>query len=566
MTDRLALPRRYRDQLEALLREHVPGVEVWAYGSRVNGKSHEGSDLDLALRGPALKPLDGGLYDLLEAIEKSNIPFLVQVHDWAMLPESFHREIERDYVVLQKGAKKRSTVAADRWRETDYGTFRHDFQVDSLCNLCSNEGGIQTGPFGSQLHQEDYVPVGTPIITVEHLGENRIIHRDLPRVSDYDRNRLSRYTIRQGDIVFSRVGSVDRRSLVREAEEGWLFSGRCLRVRPDVNKIDPAYLSYFFGLPAFQEHIRSIAVGATMPSLNTQILSSASIVYPPLPEQRAIAHVLGTLDDKIELNRRMNETLEAMARTLFKSWFVDFDPVRAKMDGRWHRGESLPGLLADLYDLFPDRLVDSEQGEIPEGWEVKPLGAFGEIITGKTPSTKRTEYYGEDVPFLRIPDMHGKMYALKTELMLSAQGAESQSKKTLPPGSVSVSCIATPGLVVLNHRDTQTNQQINGIVPYDQSVSRYLYWTCCHLSSDIATGGLGGSVFGNMNKSTFSALLAIHPEPTIIRAFDALVSPIHTAILGNEEQAHTLAAQRDALLPRLVSGEVQVGKLNASVG
>ena len=162
--------------------------------------------------------------------------------------------------------------------------------------------------------------------------------------------------------------------------------------------------------------------------------------------------------------------------------------------------------------------------------------------------------------------MHGKMYALKTELMLSAQGAESQSKKTLPPGSVSVSCIATPGLVVLNHRDTQTNQQINGIVPYDQSVSRYLYWTCCHLSSDIATGGLGGSVFGNMNKSTFSALLAIHPEPTIIRAFDALVSPIHTAILGNEEQAHTLAAQRDALLPRLVSGEVQVGKLNASVG
>ena len=138
MADRLALPLRYRDQLEALLREHVPGIEVWAYGSRVNGESHDGSDLDLALRGPDLEPLDGGFYDLLEAIEKSNIPILVQAHDWAMLPESFHREIERGYVVVQEGVKKRSTVAADGWRETDYGTFRHDFQVDSLCNLCSN--------------------------------------------------------------------------------------------------------------------------------------------------------------------------------------------------------------------------------------------------------------------------------------------------------------------------------------------------------------------------------------------------------------------------------------------
>ena len=108
MADRLALPRRYRDQLEALLREHVPGVEVWAYGSRVNGESHEGSDLDLAVRGPALEPLDAGFYELLEAIEKSNIPILVQAHDWAMLPESFHREIERDYVVVQEGAEKRS--------------------------------------------------------------------------------------------------------------------------------------------------------------------------------------------------------------------------------------------------------------------------------------------------------------------------------------------------------------------------------------------------------------------------------------------------------------------------
>ena len=305
-------------------------------------------------------------------------------------------------------AKKLGKVATVGWAETDYGTFRQDLHTDLLSNLCSTESGIQTGPFGSQLHQSDYVPAGTPIITVEHLGENHIIHKDLPCVSDYDKSRLSRYTLRQGDIVFSRVGSVDRRSLVREAEEGWLFSGRCLRVRPDVNKIDPAYLSYFFGLPAFKEYIRSIAVGATMPSLNTRILSDVSILFPPLPEQRAIAHVLGTLDDKIELNRRMTETLEEMARALFKSWFVDFDPVRAKMEGRWGQGESLPGLPADLYDLFPDRLVDSDLGEIPEGWEVRALGD----VAKQRRSGVRPEEIDAESPYIALEHMPKRCIAL----------------------------------------------------------------------------------------------------------------------------------------------------------
>ena len=143
-----------------------------------------------------------------------------------------------------------------------------------------------------------------------------------------------------------------------------------------------------------------------------------------------------------------------------------------KVDGRWRRRESLPGPPAEHYDLFPDRLVPSELGEIPEGWEVKELGSFGEIVTGKTPSTREPAYFGDDVPFLRIPDMHGNMYALQTDMMLSTVGADSQPGKTLPPSSVSVSCIASPGLVVLNHLYTQTNQQINTIAPRDQSTSR----------------------------------------------------------------------------------------------
>ncbi|MDV5862538.1 restriction endonuclease subunit S [Pseudomonas mendocina] len=178
--------------------------------------------------------------------------------------------------------------------ETVYGPMPAYLSCATLQDLCVDDG-IQTGPFGSQLHQKDYVPRGTPIITVEHLGENRIVHSNLPQVSDDDKARLSKYVLKTGDIVFSRVGSVDRRALVMPAEDGWLFSGRCLRVRPDVRLLDARWLSYFFGLPAFKNYIRGIAVGATMPSINTKILSDIPIYFPGLAMQREAALILAQL-------------------------------------------------------------------------------------------------------------------------------------------------------------------------------------------------------------------------------------------------------------------------------
>ncbi len=189
--------------------------------------------------------------------------------------------------------------------------------------MLSEVAEVQTGPFGSQLHMEDYVENGTPIITVEHLGENRILHKNLPLVSDEDKQRLKKYTIQKGDIVFSRVGSVDRRAYVSEQEEGWMFSGRLLRVRALAEKVNSKYLSYFFGLEYFKDYIRMVAVGATMPSINTQILSEAPVKLLPLPEQTAIAEVLSSLDDKIDLLQRNNRTLEQLAETLFRQWFVE---------------------------------------------------------------------------------------------------------------------------------------------------------------------------------------------------------------------------------------------------
>ena len=172
----------------------------------------------------------------------------------------------------------------------------------------SDIANVQTGPFGSQLHNEDYASTGTPIVTVEHLGDRRLSRKNLPLVSDDDKKRLSKYSLQEGDIVFSRVGSVDRCSYVTSTEEDWLFSGRCLRVRCYKNCY-PLFLYYYFCNEPIKQYIKSIAVGATMPSINTKLMAEIPILIPKFKEQKRIANFLSSIDDKIELNRRINDNL-----------------------------------------------------------------------------------------------------------------------------------------------------------------------------------------------------------------------------------------------------------------
>ena len=176
---------------------------------------------------------------------------------------------------------------------------------------------IQTGPFGSQLHKEDYVGIGTPIVTVEHLGNRVFTEQNLPHVSDNDKARLGKYVLKQGDIVFSRVGSVDRCSYVDAVHDGWMFSGRCLRVRPN-EQLDPMYLYYYFCMEETKQFVRNIAVGATMPSINTKLLGEVPITYPNISEQKCIAQILSALDDKIENNKKINDNLQHLLQHLDK--------------------------------------------------------------------------------------------------------------------------------------------------------------------------------------------------------------------------------------------------------
>ena len=560
--DRLHLLPRHREKLAALLLQHLPGVEVWAYGSRVNGQSHDGSDLDLVLRGPDLQEIPTGcLADFREALRESTIPFLVEARDWAHLPERFQREIEREYVVVA-GTEERGGMG--EWQETVYGPIRSAFADSRLADLCEPTAGIQTGPFGSQLHQKDYVAAGTPIITVEHLGENCILHAALPYVSEQDRTRLSKYTLQEGDIVFSRVGSVDRRGLVRKEEEGWLFSGRCLRIRPNPNKIDAGFLSYFFGLPAFKNHIRSIAVGSTMPSLNTQLLSDICIHYPAdIEEQRAIAHILGTLDDKIELNRRMNVTLDDMARTLFTSWFVHFDPVHAKaaLTQRASPGGSvwpvarayLDRLDAATAAVFPDRFVDSELGPIPAGWTVKPLDEIAVFRNGLALQQYRPQQDEDRLPVVKIAQLRSG----------TADSGEWATAKLAPD------CVIDDGDIIFSWSGSLLVQVwYGGRAALNQHLfkvtsPRFPQWFLLHclrghLAAFQAIAAGKATTMGHIKRQHLSEALCAVPEERLLMAANGLLSAIFEKNISVAVQSRTLAALRDTLLPKLISGDIRV--------
>lgn len=257
-------------------------------------------------------------------------------------------------------------------------------------------GSSQTGPFGSQLHEEDYVKKGTPIVTVEHLGGYRFTTQNLPLVSDDDKNRLSKYTLDEGDIVFSRVGSIDRSTYVSKDEVGWLFSGRCLRVRINKDVAYPKFISYYFKQEFFKKIMMNISIGATMPSLNTKLMDNIPLFIPKSIEaQFSIASVLSSLDDKIELNNRINAELEAMAKTLYDYWFVQFD---------------FPDASGKPYKSSGGKMVYNEKlkRKLPEGWDVDKIGRW--IVSDKSGDWGKEQEEGNytlKVSCIRGADING---------------------------------------------------------------------------------------------------------------------------------------------------------------
>lgn len=280
--------------------------------------------------------------------------------------------------------------------------------------------------------------------------------------------------------------------------------------------------------------LASLANGGAQQNLNAQIIKDYVLKMPSLADQRRIASILSSLDRKIELNNKINADLEEMAQAIFKNWFVDFEPFK---DGKF---------------------VDSELGMIPEGWKVGCLGDMGAVVCGKTPSKSNSNYYEGDIPFIKIPDMHGNVFVENSEDRLTEEGSLSQIKKLIPPYSLMVSCIATVGLVSINTKPSHTNQQINTVIPHNKSALFYLYQHIKNNEEFLKNMGRGGTTTLNVNTKSFSNIRLLIPSEIALDQFHGIVEGLFKKIELNMHESRTLSLLRDTLLPRLMSGELEV--------
>ncbi len=413
-----------------------------------------------------------------------------------------------------------------------------------------------------------------------------------PRIVDVAMDRVplnqaerSSSLLAAGDLLFARqslvLSGAGKCSIFVGDDEDVCFESHVIRCRLNQELADPHFYYYFFSSPVGRTLIESIVEqGAGASGIRGSDLAELYVPWIDPTVQRRVAGVLSQIDDKIDVNRRINQTLEAIAQAIFKSWFVDFDPVKAKIaakqaghdpmraamsviSGKTNAElDALPpeqyAQLAATAALFPNEMEESELGEIPRGWKANQINQFGDVICGKTPSKINPEYFGGDIPFIKIPDMHNSVYVVRPSERLSASGVASQAKKTIPPGSICVSCIATVGKVVITHELSQTNQQINSIVPRLPQYTNYLYFQMKEKEKEFHDLASGGSATLNMNTSTFSKVGVLNPEFEVLEKFSALVAPLFSEILARQKQSTLLSETRDTLLPKLLSGELSV--------
>lgn len=380
---------------------------------------------------------------------------------------------------------------------------------------------IQTGPFGSQLHKEDYVETGTPIVTVEHLGNRVFTEQNLPRVSDSDKARLIKYTLSTGDIVFSRVGSVDRCSYVDKSHDGWMFSGRCLRVRP-TELVDSLYLYYYFCLEETKQFVRNIAVGATMPSINTKLLGEVEIALPDLNNQKRIAAVLSSLDDKIENNQKLNDNLEQQAQAIYHERFETASP-----------------------------------DDLHSGWRTVTLGEVATILNKSFNPLKEPEMLLEHYSIPAFDEARFPVFDLSTSIksnkfiidascfMISKLNPT--TKRVWKPYCLTGNAVCSTEFIVYKAKDKTITDFLYSVID-SNSFSDFM---CSHVTGST----------GSRQRTTPSDTLSyelILPSEDDLAEFQSLVSPMYAQIRINAIENDRLKRLRDSLLPKLMSGEIDV--------
>jgi type I restriction enzyme S subunit len=390
----------------------------------------------------------------------------------------------------------------------------------------------------------EYRPSGIPFLRSLNVEPFRISLTDLKFIDEAFSLRLKKSELRPGDVVIVRTGRPGACAVIPE----WLPIANCsdlVIVRPG-NKLDPRFLMYYINAMA-ADHVAAHLVGAVQQHFNVASARDISLRLPPLSEQQSIAHVLGTLDDKIELNRKMNETLEEIARTIFTSWFVNFDPVRAKAEGRQPEG-----MDAETAALFPDSFVDSELGEIPEGWRVQSLDSIAKFLNGlalqKFPSTENEWLPAIKIAQLRKGDTSGA----------DRVGANVPAEYIVNDGNVLFSWSGSLEVEFWCGGVGALNQHLFKVTSDQYPKWFYFQWIRQHLDEFRSIAAGKATTMGHIQRGHLSAAKTVVPPPRFMERADSILSPMIDKLVLNRLESRTLAEIRDTLLPKLLSGELRV--------
>jgi type I restriction enzyme S subunit len=420
----------------------------------------------------------------------------------------------------------------------------------------------------------------------EIFAHGRMLNIPCDRVPATDKE-LESSTLEPGDLLFARqslvLSGAGKCSIFLGDEETVLFESHIIRVRPNPDIISPEYLFYYFNSPIGRAEIWSITEqGAGQAGIRGSDLETVSISFPCLTEQKKIVSILAALDEKIELNRQMNETLEAMAQALFKSWFVDFDPV---IDNALAAGNEIPESLqkraavrqalveqlkplpADIQSLFPDRFVfTDEMGWVPEGWATKSVDELIELTGGGTPKTSVEEYWDGEIPWFSVVDAPSEsdVFVINTEKHVSDLGVKNSSTKILRPGTTIISARGTVGKCALVAVPMAMNQSCYAIVGSEGYGDEFTYYLVRYQVAGLQQRS-HGSVFSTITRDTFRTINVAAPPQELSTKFSELVLPSFEKIRGNLFSNEQLTGIRDVLLPKLLSGELTISDAEKQV-
>ena len=430
----------------------------------------------------------------------------------------------------------------------------------------SQLGTTASGPFGSNLTSKDYVKEGIPVIRGENLAMGRWITDPFTFVSEDKAKSLRTNTALPGDVIFTQRGTLGQVALVPpHSYPGYVISQSQMRLRPDPSRADATFLYYLFSSQEQQDYIRARTIQTGVPHTNLGFLRQTPLRLPPVHEQRAIASVLGGLDDKIELNRRMSDTLEALARAIFQSWFIDFDPVRARAEGR-----APTGVDAEAASMFPSSLVDSPLGSIPAGWDAVRLGWQIEVVRGLSYSgSGLTHADGGGLPMHNLNSIHEgggyKRDGLKWYMGLY------QARRVVTAGDLIVAnteqgfdrrLIGYPALVPSGGGDPSLfSHHLFRVRPRTESrlTAAYLYHLLIsrRYHDEVAAYANGTTINMLPNAGLERPWIAL-PPVGLVRRFGDIVGPMLEQQEGLVAQSQTLADLRDLLLPKLVTGDLRL--------